>query len=144
MVTTLNKKTMHQSLELLNSKEWTYLTLASPIDFNWNLGLTLNIETLQQRLDPESPDESRVDPKDILFLFQKSHEVLGRYCDRENDTLRGLPRLLAFPGDNTWIVLGFCFKVDNNGTTVIAIPPVIGDSIAQLLNAVVHTPVDVS
>jgi len=48
--------------------------------------------------------------------------------------LRENPRILSVCGDNVWNIIGYCFKLDNNGTTVLVIKDRFLETYLELLD----------
>ncbi len=106
-------------------EDWTYIALDSPIDF-WAYGLSLSgfkTEFIEQISAGECEIEGY---RSFLIMKEKIDKLINIYikkAERYGKTfLRHEPYIIALPGGNgEWISIGYCFKLDNNGDTVLVI-----------------------
>jgi hypothetical protein len=145
-------------LDIIEKKQkWVYIVLSMPIDFNWIIATPLDFsldygflstqaemhiqgEYGQQTIE-EQLEQQLTTAEEMKFLIKKFSEVLQNAPSSHlGSKLRRKPYLITFPGENTWVILGFCYKLENNGDTVIVIPKTFAKNIINLLNQLVGEP----
>jgi len=119
-------------------QQWTYVTLDSPIDFFWELAVSTDKITREFFDDCfYERDEIRA-YREFLMFTQELNELIELYVFNiekyEEVYLRENPRILAVCGSGAWNIIGYCFKLDNNGTTVLVIKDRFLETYLELLD----------
>jgi len=121
-------------------QQWTYVTLHSPIDFFWELAVSteqITKDFFNYYSSLCGNDELRA-YREFLIFNQQINKLIEFYVfnvEKYKEVyLRENPRILSVCGDNVWNIIGYCFKLDNNGTTVLVIKDRFLETYLELLD----------